>query len=220
MSRYARLEVNLIAFFGTVATVLVGWLAGWWAAAPAVVTLALLAFYRDPPRRVPQEAAALLAPADGRVLRVERDAPGPEGGRELRILIFLSIFDVHINRSPCAGQVRAVQYRAGRFHNALRAAASDLNECNELIIEPRGPIPGPVRVRQVAGLLARRIVCAATAGDWLAAGQRFGMIKLGSQTQLCVPEDERWELCVRKGDRVRAGSTVLARLRAGSASAR
>lgn len=212
MTSYARLEVNLIAFLGAAATTLTAWLAGWWAVLPALLMLALLAFYRDPPRRAPQGSGLLLSPADGRVIRVERAFVDPEhGGESLRIVIFLSVLNVHINRAPCAGVVTAVDYRAGRFLNALRDEATTENERNTLTLRPEEPIPGPVRVRQIAGLLARRIVCAVGPGDALRAGQRFGMIKLGSQTELRVPEGPHWSDVVRVGQRVRAGSTILAR---------
>lgn len=213
MTRYARFEVNLIAFLGAAATVVTGWWAGWLALLPALVALALLMFYRDPPRNGPRDRNLLIAPADGRIMCVQRDAPGPDGCRELRVLIFLSVFDVHVNRAPCAGRVVDVQHRAGRFINALKNEAAELNENNTVTIEPQAPIPGPVRVRQIAGALARRIVCALRPGDAVSAGQRFGMIKLGSQTDLLAPEDARWEVLVRAGQSVRAGRTVIARLR-------
>lgn len=213
MARYARFEVNLIAFSAALLTVLVGWSAGWWGLAPALLGTALLAFYRDPPRRGCRECDVLLAPADGRVVSVTRGFDDGDGsGPALRIVIFLSIFDVHVNRSPCAGRVLRVDYRPGRFLSALRAAAGSLNESNTITILPRPPLPGPVRVRQVAGALARRIVCAVRPEDTLSAGQRFGMIKLGSQTELRVPEDPRWCDVVQVGARVYAGRTVLARI--------
>jgi phosphatidylserine decarboxylase len=106
-----------------------------------------------------------------------------------------------------------VLYTPGRFLSALNNASMHLNECNRVLLTPAGPLPGPITVRQIAGVLARRIACAVRPGHTLAAGERFGMIKLGSRTELLAPADPRWELCVRAGDRVRAGVTVLARLR-------
>jgi phosphatidylserine decarboxylase len=131
----------------------------------------------------------------------------------IRLTIFLSVFDVHLNRSPCAGRVTEVDYRPGAFLNALKSEADTRNESNRLEIEPAGPLPGPVAVRQIAGVLARRIVCTAQPGDELAAGERFGMIKLGSRTELLLPEDPRWELRVALRDHVTAGVTPVARLR-------
>ncbi len=212
LTRYAVKEVAGITLAGALASGLTFAAAGAWALVPAAATAALLSFYRDPPRRVVRDPTALLAPADGRVLAIERQAGFPEaGGSGLRIVIFLSVLNVHVNRSPCAGVVRAVRYQPGRFHDARRREATVQNESNTLLIDPQPPLPGPVRVRQIAGLLARRIVCAAGEGDRLEAGQRYGMIKLGSQTELVVPDDDRWELCVREGSRVRGGLTVLAR---------
>ncbi len=216
MSRYARFEVNLIAFTATLLTVVVSWSAGWWGLLPALLGVALLAFYRDPPRRGCRDRNVLLSPADGRVICVTRNFKDDEGGGPvLRIIIFLSIFDVHVNRSPCAGRVARVDYRPGRFLSALRAAAGRVNESNTVTIIPRPPLPGPVKVRQIAGMLARRIVCAVGPEDALSPGQRFGMIKLGSQTELRVPEDPGWCEVVPVGTRVYAGRTVLARLEPG-----
>lgn len=208
---YARLEIALLITLGAALTAFVAVWAGWWALLPALLVLAVLSFYRDPPRRVPAGAELVLAPADGKIVEITRDAEGPDGSRVVRIMVFLSVLNVHINRSPCAGTVEAVDYRPGEFLNALRADADARNECNTLVLRPAAPLPGPVRVRQIAGVLARRIVCTARPGDTLAAGQRYGMIKLGSRTEVCLPEDARWEVCVQVGQAVRAGSTILAR---------
>jgi phosphatidylserine decarboxylase len=213
MARYARLEEVLIVLVGGLCTAAVAWFFGWWALVPAVIALALLSFYRDPPRRVPDVPATILAAADGKVVDVSRDVKLEDGSSVLRIMIFLSVLNVHINRSPCAGRVVDARYRPGKFLNALNAEADNVNECNTLVIEPTTALPGPVRVRQIAGVLARRIVCTARPGDSLAAGERYGMIKLGSRTEICLPENPGWEVCVELGARVRAGSSILARLR-------
>lgn len=213
MARYARLEITLILLIGGVLTVASAILWHWWALLPGVLALALLMFYRDPPRRSPAGDDLLLAPADGKIVRIERDyrAAG-DAPRELRIVIFLSVLDVHINRSPCAGTVTDVTHTPGEFLNALRSEATTRNENSLVTIRPRSPLPGPIHVRQIAGVLARRVVCTLWPGDELSAGQRFGMIKLGSQTELRAPEDSRWRLLVARGDPVKAGLTVLARL--------
>lgn len=214
MSRYARLEIALIILLGGGLTAVTAYYLKLWALLPAVLALALLAFYRDPPRRVPRRENVLVAPADGRITEITRDYnAADERGPLLRVVVFLSVLDAHINRSPCAGRVTDVTYRPGQFLNALKAESTDRNENNLVTIEPRPPIPGPVRVRQIAGVLARRIVCAAKPGDHLATGERFGMIKFGSRTELCVGEDPRWQLAVHVGDHVKAGVTVLAALR-------
>jgi len=213
MSQYARVEELLIVVVGGGLSAVVAHLAGWWALVPAFLAAALLAFYRDPQRQSPTAGDLVLAPADGRVVEIARHVPGPDGTGRLRIMIFLSVFDVHVNRSPCAGRVAEVQYRPGQFVNALSAAADTRNECNTITLEPAPPLPGPISVRQIAGILARRIVCAVQPGDRLTAGQRFGMIKLGSRTEVCLPESPDWEVLVEAGRQVYAGLTPLLRLR-------
>jgi phosphatidylserine decarboxylase len=214
MSPYARIECSLLVLVGGAVTILTGLHAGLWALLPALLALALLAFYRDPPRRIPSDRACVLAPADGKIVAVTRQAAGPDGTPVVRVMVFLSVFNVHLNRSPCAGQVLQVDYRPGLFLNALRTEADERNESNRLTLRP-DTLPGPIHVRQIAGVLARRIVCAAKPGQPLAAGERYGMIKLGSRTEILLPEDPRWELCVTVGDRVCAGTSVLAHFRAG-----
>lgn len=214
---YARTEITLIVLVGGAATAVGAyWLHGW-ALIPLLLTLALLSFYRDPPRRPPPDDDLILAPADGKVVEVTRGVGGDDGGGSvLRIMIFLAVHNVHVNRSPCAGRVTEVTHRRGEFVNALKADADVRNECHQITLTPRPPLPGPIGVRQIAGVLARRIVCTARTGDELHAGQRFGMIKLGSRTEVCLPEDARWQVCVTVGDRVKAGRTVLARFDSGA----
>lgn len=212
MATYARLEVRLILLAGVLLTGLVAWLAGWWALFPALLAAGLLAFYRDPPRTSPRDERCVLAPADGKLVGISPGVPGPDGRPMLRLAIFLSVFDVHLNRSPCAGRVTHIDYQPGEFLNALKSEADTRNESNRVSLAPAAPLPGPIHVRQIAGVLARRIVCAAQPGQVLAAGERFGMIKLGSRTELLLPDDPRWELCVALNDHVTAGVTVLARL--------
>ena len=151
MAPYARLEITLILLIGGAVTVASGVLLHWWALLPGLVAVALLMFYRDPPRRPAVGDDLLLAPADGKVVRIERDYHA-EGGdrRELRIVIFLSVLNVHINRSPCAGTVTDITYRPGEFLNALRSEATTRNESNLVTIRPRPPLPGPIHVRQMS----------------------------------------------------------------------
>lgn len=213
MARYAWKEVLAVLLLGVGGTVGCALLLGWWAVVPGVVTAFLLQFYRDPPRRVPSGANLLISPADGKIMSVQRNWQPPDGGPvELRICIFLSVFNVHVNRAPCAGRVAAVDYSPGLFLNALREDATTRNENNLVTIAPDGPLPGPIRVRQISGLLARRIVCTLKPGDRVAAGERFGMIKLGSQTEIRVPESDRWRVEVAVGQSVAGGRTIVARL--------
>jgi phosphatidylserine decarboxylase len=172
----------------------------------------LLWFFRDPRRVRVFGAGELCAPADGKVTEVkELQNYGPIDGPAVRVGIFLSIFDVHVNRAPCTGRVVSVQHRPGRFLDARDAGSGTLNEATAVVLEPRTPLPGPVVVRQVAGRVARRIVCHGVAGDRWQRGQRIGMIKFGSRTELIVPRLPKTEVCVGVGARVRGGVTVLVR---------
>ena len=186
------------------AACILGWM-GWWPAAAALgaVTLCFLAFFRDPDRIAPVVAGAILAPADGRVMRVV-EIDDPWVGRAVRVSIFLSPLDVHVNRSPVAALVEGVQHAAGRFLAAYRDEASELNERCTLALQGEAARVG---VTQIAGVLARRIVCRARQGDKLLAGERYGLIRFGSRTDLVVPQGT--EIRVRVGDRVRGGETIM-----------
>lgn len=182
---------------------------GWWGAALpfAMLAAACAAFFRDPDRVPPDVPGALLAPADGKVMEI-REVSDPHVGEAVRLSIFLSPLDVHVNRSPIAGLVTDVEYRPGRFLAAYLSRASEVNERCTLGLQGE---TARVRVRQIAGVLARRIVCRVRAGDKLGAGERFGMIRFGSRTDLLVPKES--VLRVRQGDRVRGGETVVGVLR-------
>jgi len=190
------------------AACILGWM-GWWPAAAALgaVTLCFLAFFRDPDRIAPVVPGAVLAPADGRVMRVV-EIDDPWVGRAVRVSIFLSPLDVHVNRSPVAALVEGVQHAAGRFLAAYRDEASELNERCTLALQGEAARVG---VRQIAGVLARRIVCRARQGDTLQAGERYGLIRFGSRTDLVVPQGTKMR--VRGGDRVRGGETIMGVLR-------
>lgn len=177
-----------------------------------VLTLWSIYFFRDPPRGVPQEDGLLIAPADGLVQMVTQSvAPVELGlGEEplTRVSIFLSVFDVHINRSPCAGTIEVVAYRPGKFLNAAAEKASDENERMALALRrPDGRLIGCV---QIAGWVARRIVCIVKPGQALVAGERFGHIRFGSRTDLYLPKGSR--LLVAPGQRMIGGETVMAEL--------
>jgi phosphatidylserine decarboxylase len=191
-----------------VAACILGWV-GWWPAAAALgaVTLCCLGFFRDPDRTAPPVPGAVLAPADGRVMRVV-EIDDPWVGRAVRVSIFLSPLDVHVNRSPVAALVERVERVAGRFLAAYRDEASELNERCTLALEGE---TARVGVTQIAGVVARRIVCRARPGDKLQAGERYGLIRFGSRTDLVVPMGT--EIRVKAGDRVRGGETIMAMLR-------
>ena len=182
------------------AAAVLGVIMGPWGVAPALVLiLFVLFFFRDPARVSPAGEGLVLSPADGRVTEVER---GPHGAR---ISVFLSLFDCHINRSPVEGTVRQVTHTPGRFHPAWQGRASHENERNHLVIASR---TGEYGVTQIAGVVARRIVCAKTIGDSVGRGERIGLIRFGSRTDLHLPPGV--EPVVAVGDRVRGGLTVLA----------
>jgi phosphatidylserine decarboxylase len=191
--------------------------AGAWLLWPLAIPFVLLwlwvlSFFRDPKRERCFAPGELCAPADGTVTEVtELDAYEGIDGPASRIGIFLSLFNVHINRAPCPGRVRSVSHLPGVFLDARHGESGRRNESNTLVIDPDDPMPGPVVVRQVAGLLARRIVCHARADHHLPMGARFGLIKFGSRTELIIPRRARTEIRVKVGDKVRAGLTVVAR---------
>ena len=133
------------------------------------------------------------------------------GGPVLRIGMFLSLFNVHVNRAPCSGRVRALSYKKGEFLDARHPESGKRNESNTILIDPDEPMPGPIYVRQVAGLVARRIICHIRVDDHMPIGYRFGLIKFGSRTELIIPRRRDTEVLVKIGDKVRGGLTILAR---------
>jgi phosphatidylserine decarboxylase len=186
-----------------VAGVLIGWLTtpGW--AAPCLLLAAFfLWFFRDPERVIPDVSSAIVSPADGKVTNISKTTV--EDKEWTRISIFLSVFDVHVNRSPVAGVIRDVRYQRGSFLNAMSEKCGDLNEQNIVTVESAGQT---VIFKQIAGLLARRIVFTKKPGDVLRRGERVGMIKFGSRTDILV--DATAKIQVSKGDRVKGGATVL-----------
>ena len=201
------------------ATLILGGLAAGasWLYAPlgvpfVVVWLWVIAFFRDPPRRRSYSPGDLCAPADGTVTEItELTDHDAIGGPAVRIGLFLSLFNVHINRMPCSGRVRALSYREGEYLDARHPESGIRNESNTVLLDPEDAMPGPVVVRQVAGLVARRIICHAKATERYSIGARFGMIKFGSRTELIIPRLESTEIKVGIGDKVKAGLTIMAR---------
>jgi phosphatidylserine decarboxylase len=164
-------------------------------------------FFRDPPRPVPQQRNAVLAPADGRIVKVDR-TPDPYTGRDaLLISVFMNVFNVHSNRSPVDGTVERVEYLRGGFVNADLDKASTENERNAMVLRLDGE---RITVVQIAGLIARRILCYVKAGDRLVRGQRYGFIRFGSRVDVYLPLTARPRVAV--GDRVAATTTILAEL--------
>ena len=164
-------------------------------------------FFRNPPREIPGDESDVVAPADGRVLEageVER----ADGSKALRVAIFLSIFDVHVNRAPVAGRVVSLERGGSRFRAAFDRRAEADNVRLAMTLETAAG--ARVEVTQITGLVARRIVCHPEVGEWIARGARYGLIRFGSRTDVVLPLGS--ELCVSKGDRVKGGSTRVARL--------
>jgi phosphatidylserine decarboxylase len=182
--------------------VLTGWLFHWYCGTPfAVLALFCLYFFRDPERVIPEGAVA-VSPADGKVVAV-----APEGGKA-RISVFLNVFDVHVNRAPVAGTITNVAYQKGQFLVASREEASSQNEQNTVtMISGRSTVV----FKQIAGLVARRIIFYKKPGDEVGKGERVGLIQFGSRMDVVLGPE--WEIVVNEGDRVSAGSSVVARLR-------
>ena len=183
-----------------------GW--GWWSIPFWLATLFILQFFRDPPRSLPVDADAVVSPADGRIVVVGK-ARDPYLDRDaLKISVFMNVFNVHSNRSPVDGEVKKTWYFGGRFFNAALDKASLENERNALWIHTDSG--AEVTCVQVAGLIARRILCYVQNKDRLKRGQRFGFIRFGSRVDVYLPLDARPQAAV--GDKVFAGETILARL--------
>ncbi len=178
----------------------------------ALVLIWALSFFRDPERKIPAEAGLLVSPADGRITDVETlDTFEDHRGQVLRIGIFLSIFNVHINRVPSNARVDQVAHKPGQYRNALSPESAQVNESNTVKFLQLDAPQTPLWVRQISGAIARRIVCRLHPGQTLRRGERFGMIKFGSRTELYVPVSDNMNCQVQPGDAVRAGSTVLVR---------
>lgn len=171
-------------------------------------------FFRDPKRVVPGEPGLVVAPADGKVVHIEEiEHDDFIGGPAIEIGVFLSIFNVHINRVPVACRVIGIRYKPGKMLNALRPESARENERLTLCLEDSQAPHRRMVVRQITGALARRIVCWLKPGDELARGEQLGMIKLGSRTELLLPKEEGLEIVAKLGDNIVAGETVMARYR-------
>lgn len=177
----------------------------WLSLIPGGVLLFTAYFFRDPERELPEMEGAFLSPADGKVVEIAEVYEGDFiRNQALRISIFLSLFDVHINRAPVSGEVTFLNYKKGRFVAAMKAEASEVNESNSI-----GIIQGELKilVKQIAGVIARRIVCPLKLKDKVTAGERIGLIRFGSRTEIYLPPGSK--IWVKKGSRVKGGETIL-----------
>jgi phosphatidylserine decarboxylase len=201
----------LIGLFATAA--FIHWVFFIPAAIVALIWLEILYFFRDPERTIPTDPAALLSPADGTITDTgEVEAPGFPGERAFRIGIFLSIFNVHVNRLPRSGRVVAVRYFPGAFLDARHPDCPARNE--QLWLDLEESESGlPIRVKQISGAVARRIVCWLKPQETVQAGDRYGMIKFGSRTEVLIPVSDAADVLVKVGDKVYGGATVLLRFK-------
>jgi len=175
----------------------------------------MLMFFRDPRRDIPLDEQTLLSPADGTITDIGETEIPELGGKALRIGMFLSIFNVHLNRVPCSVHIESVQYKRGRFKNAMSPESGRINESNGILMTRIAKPNDRLLVRQVSGAIARHIVCKAEPGQEYAQGAAFGMIKFGSRTELYIPLQEvslqegKYDVMVKIGDKVRAGLSPL-----------
>ena len=179
---------------------------GWKWPAGILIFLGLFVFYffRDPGRTIPTEPGAVVAPADGHVVEIVEETFDSTPGR--RISIFLSIWDVHVQRAPVAGKIARVEYRPGKFYAALRSSASEKNEQNVISIQTLG---GTIVFKQIAGAIARRVICWKREGDNVALGERVGFIRFGSRVDIWMPAEA--QVLVRRGQKVKGGESLLAK---------
>ncbi|NOR24329.1 MAG: phosphatidylserine decarboxylase family protein [Desulforhopalus sp.] len=171
-----------------------------------IVATFILCFFRDPERFVPERSDALVSPADGKIIHVEKLSENPfTGGEVIKISVFMNVFNVHVNRIPFNGKVEKVVYKPGKFYSADSEQGGLKNEyCATVISTPQGKTLAFV---QIAGLIARRIVCWLEPGDLVARGRRFGLIRFGSRVDLYLPLET--DVVIKEGDKVRAGETIL-----------
>lgn len=211
-ARWGLAELQIMGLPLLAATIVTAMLPGLWAllAVPCGVVLFLIVyFFRDPPREVPQTPGAWVSPADGKLVEITRlDHHDFIGGPAIRLGIFLSIFNVHINRAPERARVVKLSYHPGQFLNAMNPRSAELNESMWIGLEEEAAPHRRFVVRQISGLIARRIVCDIRPGEVLQRGAQFGMIKLGSRTELIVPA-EGFEIEAALGQTLQAGSTVI-----------
>jgi len=177
----------------------------YWSIAPVLLAAFFLWFFRDPQRAIPKGEGLIVSPADGVVTETVR-IDTPEGARQ-RISIFLNVFDVHVNRTPIAGEITAVRYQTGKFLNAMNQECAERNEQNIVTVRGEGI---EIVFKQIAGLIARRIVFNYREGDRVERGQRVGLIKFGSRTDVILPAEA--DIRVKKGQRVKGGASIIAEM--------
>ena len=219
LARWGLAELQLMGWPLLFLTVLTAWWCWYWALLPGLCLGLVVYFFRDPPRRIPDDPGVMVSPADGKVCEITHlDKHEMIGGPEVRIGIFLSIFNVHINRVPALSRVVSVQYSPGKFLNALKPASALVNENTLIELEEESAPHRKLVVRQISGAIARRIVCDLRPGEVLARGEKFGMIKLGSRTELIISDSDDLSIEVKIGQQVKAGRTIMAKYESDAAS--
>jgi len=179
---------------------------GWYWAAGVLIFLGLFVFYffRNPERTIPSDPAAVVSPADGHVVEIVEEPFDSVAGR--RVSIFLAVWDVHVQRAPCAGRIQRVVYKPGKFYAAMRGAASEKNEQNVIYMETA---KGRVVFKQIAGAIARRVICWKGEGEMAARGELVGMIRFGSRVDIWLPMET--QIVVTRGQKVKGGESILAK---------
>jgi phosphatidylserine decarboxylase len=214
-ARWGLIELFLMGGTLLAATVALAWQGTPWhycAIFTAIAAVIIIYFFRDPNRSVPTEAGLLIGPADGKVVEITRlEHDDFIDGPAVRIGIFLSLFNVHINRAPSAARVIELRYSPGLFLNAMKPESAIRNENMWIGLEEESAPHRRLVVRQISGLVARRICCDVKPGDVVDRGEKFGMIKLGSRTELIIPDTDDLEIAIEMGQAVKAGSTIMAR---------
>ena len=211
-ARWGLAELQLMGWPLLGLTILLAYYSWYLAPISGAILCLIVYFFRDPPRRVPQQPGLMVSPADGKIAEVTHlDDDEFIGGPAVRIGIFLSVFNVHVNRAPAESRVIALRYVPGEFLNALNPQSAHRNENTWIALEEEAPPHRKLVVRQISGTIARRIVCNLRPGEVVSRGHKFGMIKLGSRTELILPDSDDLTIEVVIGQRVKAGSSVLAR---------
>jgi len=176
-----------------------------------LVFIWMLSFFRDPSRNIVIDEAILYSPADGTITDISVVEDSALGQKALRIGMFLSVFNVHINRAPCSVRIESITYKKGQFKNAMSGESSRINESNDILMVRKSAPEDKLLVRQISGAIARHIVCEAEGGAEYRQGEAFGMIKFGSRTELYLPVADHYEVTVKIGDKVRAALSPLVR---------
>ena len=201
-------ECGPYALFCLILVVIIGYVSKELALIPGLMFLFVIYFFRNPEREIPEEENIIVSPADGKIMDIKEIYDDSFiNGHAIKVSIFLSIFNVHVNRSPISGEIKYKHYKPGKYFPAFKSHASELNERNTIGID-NGDIK--ILVNQITGFIARRIVCWVNEDDFLQKGERFGLIKFGSCTEVIVPISVK--ICVKVGQVVRGGKTIIGRL--------